>query len=124
MKKFKLDLGCATDYVNSFSRNLLNFDIPDVYYRKDNRWVLIIDRRFCVLTAEYCYLPKEDRKKILDFLIKSARAFFKWTYIKRWSMWDKKSLEQDVDDWIQGFYREAFMDNYKEELKTLGYPFF
>ena len=76
MKKYKIaSTQNPTLYANCFSKQFINYDIPNLYFEKDGKWILVIDGRYGVLTEAYCELEVSFQKEILLFIVKSAKAF-------------------------------------------------
>ena len=120
--KFKLGAGwCAQVYVEKFTRNFINYDIPDTFMKVNGKWVWIVSRKYGVLTLGYCELPLEERKNVLNFIIQSAIAFYKWSYTWKCNHNASKNLVDDVNKFIERFYKDTFGDSYREALNALGY---
>jgi len=107
--------------VKNGTRNFINLDIPDVYFNKDDESTWIIDRKYGVLTLGYCYLGKEDKKTVLKFLVNSAVKFYKWSYTWETNLYFQHNLQEDVEKFLGEFYKNAFMEDWHDEVKDLGF---
>ena len=117
---FKIDTDSPI-YVKKHTRHFLNLDIPDTYMKVNDEWVWIVDRRYGVLTLPYCDLSVSDRKRVLDFLVASTIAYYKWSYTWETRQHVSHNLAEDVNRFIEGFYRDTFSDSLMEELREIGY---
>lgn len=119
MNNFKI-LNTNID-VKKYTREFINLDIPDTFMKVNGEWVWIVDRRYGVLTLEYCKLDTKERKKVLDFLVLSAIAYYKWMYTWKSQQDKPHNLTEDVNRFIERFYRDTFSDSFMDELREIGY---
>ena len=121
-RKFKMDSKYnPTVYANIASKSLINYDLPDTYYFKDNRWVLVIDGSYGVMSYEYLELTVDEQKEVLEFIVESAKAFYSWSYNWKSRAHDKNCLAFDVNNFVSSLMRNTFMSVGSVHLKSIDY---